>query len=51
MPILAAMTSNTVAKLGMAIVAGSRGFALRIAPGLAGPMAAAWAVAAWAPFQ
>ena len=45
LPILAAMTSNTVAKLAMAMGAGSRGFAQRIAPGLVAPMAAAWAVA------
>jgi len=45
MPILAAMTSNTLAKLAMATGTGSRGFALRIAPGLLAPMAAAWAVA------
>ena len=45
LPILAAMTSNTVAKLAMAIGGGSRGFALRIAPGLVAPIAAAWAVA------
>lgn len=45
-PILAAMTSNTAAKMAMAIGAGSRGFALRIAPGLIAPIAAAWAVAA-----
>src|SRR5271166_5217233 len=46
LPILAAMTSNTVAKLAMAIGGGSRGFALRIAPGLVAPNAVAWAVAA-----
>jgi uncharacterized membrane protein (DUF4010 family) len=45
LPILAAMTSNTVAKIAMATGAGSRGFALRIAPGLLAKMAAAWAVA------
>ena len=45
LPILAAMTSNTVAKIAMAIGGGSRGFALRIAPGLVAPIAAAWAVA------
>lgn len=45
LPILAAMTSNTVAKIVMAIGGGSRGFALRIAPGLVAPIAAAWAVA------
>ena len=45
-PILAAMTSNAVAKIAMAIGAGSRGFALRVTPGLILPTAAAWAVAA-----
>jgi uncharacterized membrane protein (DUF4010 family) len=45
LPILAAMTSNAVAKIAMAIGAGSRGFALRVTPGLIVPIAAAWAVA------
>jgi uncharacterized membrane protein (DUF4010 family) len=45
LPILAAMTSNAVAKIAMAIGAGSRGFALRVTPGLIVPLAAAWAVA------
>ena len=45
LPILAAMTSNTVAKIAMAIGGGSRAFALRITPGLVAPIAAAWAVA------
>lgn len=45
LPILAAMTSNAVAKLAMAIGTGSRGFALRVAPGLIVPIAAAWAIA------
>ena len=45
LPILAAMTSNSAAKITMAIGGGSRGFALRIAPGLVAPIAAAWAVA------
>ena len=44
LPILAAMTSK-VAKIVMAIGGGSRVFALRIAPGLVAPIAAAWAVA------
>ena len=39
------MTSNAVAKMAMAIGAGSRGFSLRMAPGLIAPMAAAWAFA------
>jgi len=46
LPILAAMTSNAVAKMAMAIGTGSRAFALRIIPGLAAPIAAAWAIAA-----
>jgi uncharacterized membrane protein (DUF4010 family) len=45
LPILAAMTSNAVAKIAMAFGTGSRGFALRVAPGLIVPIAAAWAVA------
>jgi uncharacterized membrane protein (DUF4010 family) len=45
LPILAAMTSNAVAKIMMAVGAGSRGFALRVTPGLILPIAAAWAVA------
>jgi uncharacterized membrane protein (DUF4010 family) len=51
LPILAAMTSNAAAKIAMAIGAGSRGFALRVTPGLIAPMAAAWAVAAPTVFQ
>ena len=46
LPILAAVTSNAVAKIAMAFGAGSRGFALRITPGIVAPVAAAWAVAA-----
>lgn len=45
LPILAAMTSNAVAKILVAIVAGSAGFAVRIVPALVLSMAAAWAVA------
>jgi len=45
LPILAAMTSNAAAKITMAIGAGSRGFALRVTPGLIVPVAAAWVVA------
>ena len=45
LPILAAMTSNAVAKLAMAIGAGSRIFVLRVTPGLIVPIVAAWAVA------
>ena len=51
LPILAAMTSNTVAKLAMAIGGGSRGFALRIAPGLLAPIVATWAVAVLTVFR
>ncbi len=45
LPILAAVTSNTVSKLVVARGTGSRGFLLRIAPGVVAPVAAAWAVA------
>ena len=45
LPILAAMSSNALAKGVMAIGAGSTGFALRIVPGLVLSMAAAWAAA------
>jgi uncharacterized membrane protein (DUF4010 family) len=51
LPILAAMTSNAVAKMAMAIGAGSPGFALRMTPGLIVFMAAAWAAAAPTLFQ
>jgi uncharacterized membrane protein (DUF4010 family) len=51
LPILAAMTSNAVAKIAMAMGAGSRGFALRMTPGLIAPMAAALAAAAPTLFQ
>jgi uncharacterized membrane protein (DUF4010 family) len=51
LPILAAMTSNAVAKLTMAIGAGSRGFALRVSPGLIVPIAAAWTVALLTAFR
>jgi uncharacterized membrane protein (DUF4010 family) len=50
-PILAAMTSNAAAKVAMAIGTGSRGFAMRVTPGLIVPIAAAWAVAAPAVFK
>ncbi|MFO0688141.1 MAG: DUF4010 domain-containing protein [Myxococcota bacterium] len=46
-PILAAMTSNAVAKIALAVGVGSRDFALRLVPGIAASMAAAWAVAGW----
>ncbi len=45
LPILTAVTSNTVSKLVMARGVGSQGFLLRIAPGVVAPVAAAWAVA------
>jgi len=45
-PILAAMTTNAAAKIAMALGVGSRGFALRIVPGVALSMLAAWAAAA-----
>jgi uncharacterized membrane protein (DUF4010 family) len=45
LPILAAMTSNALTKILMAIGAGSPGFALRIVPGIVLSMAAAWVVA------
>jgi uncharacterized membrane protein (DUF4010 family) len=44
-PILAAMTTNALAKIAMAISLGTTGFALRIVPGIALSMAAAWLVA------
>ncbi|MDE2239303.1 MAG: MgtC/SapB family protein [Rhodospirillales bacterium] len=43
-PILAAVTSNSVAKIAMSVGAGSRAFVLRITPGIVGSMAAAWAI-------
>lgn len=48
LPILAALTSNTVAKIVIAFSTGSRAFALSITPGLVASTAAAWAVAALA---
>jgi uncharacterized membrane protein (DUF4010 family) len=42
-PILAAMTSNAIAKIAMAVGAGQRGFALRVVPGIVLSIAAAWA--------
>ena len=41
-PILAAMTTNAAAKIVMAISLGTRGFALRIVPGIVLSMLAAW---------
>jgi len=45
MPILAAMTSNACAKIVMACGVGSRGYALRIVPGIVLSIAAAWFIA------
>jgi len=45
-PILAAMTTNAAAKIVMAVSLGTRGFALRIVPGVVLSMLAAWTVAA-----
>lgn len=45
-PILAAMTSNALAKIALAVGVGSRDFALRIVPGIALSIAAAWLTAA-----
>lgn len=44
-PILAAMTTNAVAKIVMATATGPAGFALRVVPGIIVSMAAAWAAA------
>ena len=44
-PILSAMTANAVSKIAMASWTGSRGFALRIVPGIILSMAASWALA------
>ena len=46
LPILAAMTTNALTKIAMAIGAGSGAFAMRIVPGIVLSMVAAWAVAA-----
>ena len=46
-PILAAMTSNALAKIVMAAGAGSGRFALRIIPGILLSIATAWAVMVW----
>lgn len=45
-PILAALSTNALAKIVMAVSAGSVAFALRIVPGVILSLAAAWAVAA-----
>ncbi len=44
-PILMALTSNATAKIAVAVATGSRGFALRVVPGLILPIASVWAVA------
>jgi uncharacterized membrane protein (DUF4010 family) len=41
-PILAALTTNTVSKMAVAVSSGDRAFALRIVPGLLGVIGAAW---------
>ena len=43
LPIVLAMTSNTASKIIVAFAAGTRAFALQIAPGLVFALAAAWA--------
>jgi uncharacterized membrane protein (DUF4010 family) len=43
LPIMLAMTSNTVNKIIMALTAGSGAFAIRVAPGLVFAIASAWA--------
>ncbi len=45
LPILMAVTSNTVSKLAMARGMGGQGFLLRIIPGVVAPVAAAWVTA------
>lgn len=45
-PILAAITTNAAAKMVMAISLGTRGFALRIVPGIVLSILAAWMTAA-----
>ncbi len=42
-PVLAALTTNTVTKMVFAVTAGGPGFALRVVPGLVLVIAAAWA--------
>ena len=42
LPILAALTTNTVSKMVVAVSSGGRAFALRIIPGLLGVIGAAW---------
>ncbi|MBK7948425.1 MAG: MgtC/SapB family protein [Deltaproteobacteria bacterium] len=46
-PILAAMSSNALAKIALAIGVGSRAYAVRIVPGIVLSIAAAWAVASF----
>lgn len=45
LPILAALTTNTVSKMAVAIASGGRTFALQIIPGLLGFIGAAWLAA------
>ena len=45
LPILAALTTNTVSKMVVAALSGGRAFALRIIPGLLGVISAAWLAA------
>jgi uncharacterized membrane protein (DUF4010 family) len=42
LPILLALTANTITKAVLTITAGGRGFALRVLPGLALVIMAAW---------
>ena len=45
LPILAALTTNTVSKMVVAVSSGGRAFAVRIIPGLLGVVGAAWLAA------
>ncbi len=51
LPILAAMTSNALMKIAVAIGTGSADFALRLVPGLILSMAAAWGAALFFNFK
>jgi len=44
-PILAALTTNTITKIVLAITSGGRRFAVQVVPGLLLVIASAWAVA------
>lgn len=46
MPILVAMSTNTVTKIALAVISGGRQFALQVVPGLVLALAAAWIGAA-----